>query len=59
MFVYVKTVLVVMWSRCLFLQVPMIMKKYSETYYIIVLDLENFYGTQTHQRSVEKQYFFA
>ena len=50
-----KTVPEVVRSCCLFLQVPMIMKKCLGTYYIIVLALENFYGTQIHQRSVTKQ----
>ena len=54
-FLQIKTVPDVVRSCCLFLQIPKIKKKCLSFYYIIVLALANFYGTQTHQRSVTKQ----
>ena len=51
---FLKTVPNIVRSFCLLLRVPMIMNKCSPTYYIIVIALENFYGTQSPQRSVEK-----
>ena len=46
-------------SYCLILQVPMIMTKCLQTYYIIAIALKFFYGAQNYQRSVKKHYFFA
>ena len=54
-FVRIKTVSDVVRSCCLFLQVPIIMKKCLQSYFVITIALENSYGTQHHQRSVTKQ----
>ena len=56
-FLCIKTVSRIVRSCCLFLQVPMVVKKCLQTYYIIVIALTYFCGAQTHQRSIQKHYF--